>query len=271
MKHLLLALCLLLGFQGFSQKEKKEKKPKADEKYFYKETTVETDDYKIYIIDGVAVGGYAKFKMKVFNKTNDYLLVKPSEIIFSADGKTIAGTDKNFVVPPNEEGGKTLDFKGKEMQSQTFTIEVKGIYKASAAGKVLAAPDFVLPASTNEFKAGGFTCVLKDEKLKTDKSSVKFDCAYNGDGAAILDPYKCAAAMPGGKVIANTKKYNGTLLENGKKEDFFVVFAEVPGAGDLQKGFTIKWNETFKETTIIKVKESKVIVEKDEELTKAKQ
>lgn len=60
-------------------------------------------------------------------------------------------------------------------------------------------------------------------------------------------------------------------LKKGKKEDFFVVFAEVPGAGDMQKGFTIKWNETFKETTIIKIKESKVTVEKDEELTKAKQ
>ena len=83
--------------------QKKEKKIDPGLKYIYKEATLETDDYNVYIIDAVAVGKQVKFKIKIFNKTNDYLLIKPNEINYVVDGKTVFCRDKNFVVQPNEE------------------------------------------------------------------------------------------------------------------------------------------------------------------------
>src|ERR1700741_2656477 len=69
MKHLFLALALSIGFTSFAQKEekkeKKEKGPKEDERYYYKEATFETDDYKVYIMDAIAMGEFSKFKMKI--------------------------------------------------------------------------------------------------------------------------------------------------------------------------------------------------------------
>ena len=272
MKFLLITLLFLLGFNSFAQKDKKEKKEKKEEKvnekvkFIYKEVFVETDDYKIYIIDAVATDGVCKFKIKVFNKTNDYLIVKPREFALIADGKTIVSTDKNLIVPPNEETNKVIDFKAAGLRVPSFTVDIKGIYKASAGGKALTAPDFVFPAMTNQFVAGGFTCTLKNSKLETSKSSAKFDCVYTGDGIAILDSYKCSAIMPNGTANANKKKYNGSILEKGENEDFTVVVEELPGAGDMQKkGFTIKWNDTFKETKLVTLAPTKIEVLKDSE------
>jgi hypothetical protein len=272
MKSILMACAFLISAQAFSQK--------VDEKtkVFYKEMAIETDDYKVYILDAVSAINYTKFRMKVFNKTNDYIIIRPNEIIYSADGQTITGSgkmftggDKMFVIPPNEESNKTIEFKGDKMQKDKYTIQLNGVYKVAANGKIIEAPIFELPASKNEFEAGSFTCTLKSSKLETDKSFVKFDCKYLGDGIAILDPYKCSAIMDNGKENANTKKYTGSLLEKGQNEDFLVSFDEIPGAGDMQKkGFKIKWNNTFRESKIMKLKDAAIEVLKDDAKTAEK-
>ena len=68
MKYFLATIALLIGMCSFAQKEDKKKlKEKEDLKYLYKEATLETDDYKIYIIDAVASLKQSKFKIKIFN------------------------------------------------------------------------------------------------------------------------------------------------------------------------------------------------------------
>ena len=268
MKKLLLASVLLMSLVGFSQKEKKVDK---GYQYLYKELSFETDDYKIYIVDAKAVAPWAKFKIRVFNKTNDYLVFKPQEMFYSAGDFNVAGTDKDLIIAPNEEASKTIDFKGNAMQVEKFNIEIKGIYKVAGNAPVSTAADFTLPPSKNDFQAGGFTCKLLDSKQTTDKTTAKFGCTYDGNGIGILDPYKCAAVMPNGQDNANTKKYNGVLLEKGKYEDFFVHFNEVAGAGDMQKStFKIKWNDTFRESKLVPLKAITLEMLLDPDKTKEK-
>lgn len=274
MKHLFLALAFIFIMPCFAQdkeeksdkKPKKEKAPKDDEKFFYKDAIIETDDYKLYIVDAVAVGGYSKFKIKVFNKTNDYLFVKPAEFMYKSEKNTVGNNEKGFVVLPNDENSKVVDFKGKGMQVNNFEIEVKGIYKVSAGGKTIDVPNFDLPPSKNDFTTGNFTCTLKKHEANTDKASAKFECAYNGDNIGIINPYKSACIMPNGVDNANSKKSNGILLEKGKMDDFTVVFNEILGAGDLQKKpIKIKWNDTFKESKLMRLNDSKIELTKDTE------
>lgn len=257
MKTIFLALMLLIGFNSFSQKDKK-----LDEKikFIYKNTFIETDDYKLYITDAVATKAYTKFKIRVFNKTNDFLLIKVTDLFFTSEGKNLVCSEKrDLMIFPNDEASKVIDFKGDDFRIENFVIDIKAIYKASSAGKTLAMSNFVIPASTNQFEMGGLACVLVDSKIKTDKSSAKFECTYNGDAAAIIDPFKCAAIMANGKENANNKKYAPVLLSKGGKEDFFVMFDEVQGAGDMQKkGFTIKWNDSFKETKLLPIKGAQI-------------
>lgn len=256
MKNILLVISLLIGINCFAQK--KEKKPE-DLKYFYKEATLETDDYNVYLMDIVAVGKQVKFKIKIFNKTNDYLLVKPSEINFLAGDKTVFSHDKTFVVQPNEEETEVIDFKGTDMLVDKFFIEINGIYKASAGGQIIRTPSFNLPPTKNEFTIGNLTCTLKKNESTTAKAFGKFECLYTGDGIGIINPNKCIAIMPNGTDNPNAKKSKILILEKGKSDDFTAIFNEVAGAGDLQKSsISINWNETFRESKLAKLNSSKI-------------
>lgn len=274
MKHLLIALALTVAIPTFAQdkadkKEKKEKKPKKDEKFFYKETTIETDDYKVYIEDAVALEGFSKFKMKVFNKTNDFLFIKPSEMIFVAGDKDVKNNEKPFVVNPNDENWKVIDFKGTDMQVKNYTFEISGIYKASTNGKALEVPLFDLPATKNDFTVGNFSCMLKNYDANTDRAYAKFECTYSGDNIGIINPYKSACIMPNGVENATAKRSKGILLEKGKSDGFSVTFNEIVGAGDLQKKpIKVKWNDTFKEAKLTRLPNSKVVLEQDTEKKK---
>jgi hypothetical protein len=267
MKQLLLAFTLFIGLTSLAQKKEKEKeKENEGVKYIYKEATVETDDYNIYILDAVANVKQAKFKIKIFNKTNDYLLIKPTEFKYVLGSKTILSKDKTYVIAPNEEETEVVDFRGTEMLADKFTIEFKGIYKASAGGKAYSVPNFDLPPTVNEFTIENFTCTLKKDDLKTDKSAAKFDCVYVGDGVGIIAPLKANAIMPSGKEQVNSKKNQPMILERGKRDDFTLVFTELAGAGDMQKGgIKIKWNETFRESKLAPIGTAKLDVIKESE------
>lgn len=267
MKYFLAAITLLIGISSFAQKEDKKKlKEKEDLKYLYKEATLETDDYKIYIMDAVASLKQSKFKIKIFNKTNDYLLIKPTEFIYQSGDKPILSRDKTFVVSPNEEETEVIDFRGEDMLAEKYSIEFKGIYKASAGGKIYNVPDFDLPPSKNDFTVENFTCDLKKHDVKTDKSAVKFDCVYVGDGVGLISPTKTKAVMADGKEQPNSKKTQPIILERGKREDFTMVYPELPGSGDMQKsGIKIKWYETFRESKLSPVGSKKLEVVKESE------
>ena len=140
MKSLFFASILLTGLPLISQEKKDAstgpatEKKTEEKKVMYKEATAETDDYKIYIVDAVAYASQSKFKMKVFNKSNDYLLIRPTEIKFMSGDKMLSSTDRTFVVAPNDEASLVIDYKDKNIQVEKYSLDVKGIYKASAGG-----------------------------------------------------------------------------------------------------------------------------------------
>jgi len=269
MKHFFLLITLFTGLSLFSQKDKK-----ADEKkVMYKETTAETDDYKIYIVDAVASPTQSKFKMRVFNKTNDYLLIRPSEITFTANGKTLTSKDRTFVVAPNDEASLVIDFKDNNMQVDNYSLDIKGIYKASAGGKINETPNFELPPTKNEFTTGNFSCKVLKNDSKTDKTVTRFECAYNGDGVGVINPLKAVAVMPNGSDNANARKNRPMVLEKGVKDDFILLFQEVKDAGDMQKKpIQVKWGETFRESKLMLLKGIKIdLVKSDKEAVKTEE
>jgi len=267
MKYILTAISLLLlSLVNFAQDKKKNIDPKYA--FCYKATSLETDDYKIYIEDAVNENAYAKFKIRIFNKTNDYLIFKPSDAIFKIGSQEISGKDKQILILPNEEGWRVIDVKGGGLQEEKYIVDIKNMYKVSANSPSIKVEDFKLPASKNEVDAGNFKCTLKKADLKTDKSTLKFECTYTGDGIGILAPNKCIAIMPKGQENANANRNKGTLFEKGKRDDFVVEFKELKGGGDMQKNpFKLVWGETFKESKIEPIPGGKINMELDQAKT----
>src|SRR5437868_6138649 len=126
-------------------------------KIFYKDQVIENNDLKISVIDAVATPAGVKFKVRVYNKTNDYIVYKPSESIFKIGGKTFNPDEKWLIIRPNDDDSQVIDLKGPNyMIAENFNFTMEGMYKFSVDVKGVNAPDFKLPASQNDMKAGGF-------------------------------------------------------------------------------------------------------------------
>ena len=67
--------------------QKKEKEVKY-EKIYYKDTKIETADYTLIVSNAVSTDAETKFKIKIVNKTNTFLIYKPEESKFNINGKT---------------------------------------------------------------------------------------------------------------------------------------------------------------------------------------
>ena len=237
----------------------------AGYRVFYKQASFETDDYKVYIEDGMSTNAWAKCKVRIFNKTNDFLVFKPTDLIFKIGNAEIAGTDKQVVVFPNDEATRVVDVKNKDSQYDKITLEIKQMYRVPANVAAIKVDDMNLPTKdSKEFSAGNFKCTLKSAAIKMDKTLLKFVCAYEGDQLGILMPSKITAEMPKGQSNPNVNNNKGNLLEKGKIDDFFVEFREMKDAGNMQKEpFKLKWNNTFKESKSETIYGGKTTIEVD--------
>lgn len=253
MKRYFLAYLLAITFLTNAQESKKGIDPKYI--FCYKNTSISTDDFKIYIEDAVNEDGVAKFKIRIFNKTNDYIIFKPGDVVFKIGKQEIPCKDKQILILPNEEGWRVISVKGKGFQEEKYTVEIKNMHKISASVAAVKAEDVDLPLKKNEVTAGKFKCTIKKADLQTDKSILKCECVYEGEGIGILSPGKSYAKMPKGQENPNADKFKACLLEKGKGENFLIEFREMKGAGDMQKSpFKLVWGETFKDSKLEPIK-----------------
>lgn len=272
---------IVLAFLAFSsmltvsaQKEKKY------EKLYYKGATIETNEVTISVDNAVSTEGETKFKLKIINKTADYIMFKPDECKFIINGKESKPTEKPKTIDPNSSEWLIVNLKGTGYNSvKNYTFEIGGLYKISTEGKVSDTPDFKLPAANNDFKTGNYSCSLTKLTKESNKTEAKFDCAYNGDKVGIVFPSKMGLKMPDGNEYATVKptgllaKKGPILFTKGQKESFSGNWERMEGgkAMDMQKvEMNIKWNGTFTEVTPDKLKNETLNMEFDQALSDAK-
>src|SRR5574343_1760679 len=91
---IMMALAIAFGNAATAQKEKKY------EKLYYNNITQESDKYTIEVDNAVSTPGETKFKLKITNKTGDYLIFKPEECKFTINGKDVAPKEKWLIIKP---------------------------------------------------------------------------------------------------------------------------------------------------------------------------
>ena len=265
-KHILLFCFLLPGIISIAQDVKYKK-------IFYKDQSIENMDVKITVTDAVATPTGLKFRLTITNKSLDYILFKPAECEFRIKGNNVKPSEKPLLIRPNDKDFLVLDIKGAQnMIAEDFKFLMDGIYRVSLAGKTISAANFPLPASANDFKAGGFNFTLDKFKKETASSWVKFKVSYNGDNIGIIEPNKISMKMPDGKEFANYNNDKPLILEKGKTDDFAAGWKEVPlASGDMQLvPLDIQFNDAFKETVPVKIPQLELIVMFDLELSNEK-
>lgn len=241
---------------------------------------VSNDDITIEIDDHYSQAEYCKFRMKITNKTGDYIVIKTEEIEMVMDHGTYHPIAKTVIIDPFKSASKTIQAEGdNRFQVDKYTLNLKGFYKVPAKGNVAAMDNFKLPATKNDFEGGNFMCKVDGEITKETKvTEVPLTCKYNGNSIAIIDPSKCVVKLESGQEYATTNRGpkiklsgNDNIVMPGEDKKVKAVF-EVPAKiVDMQfANMEIVWKETFTESKLVPMTIESQSIEKDPGLTEGK-
>lgn len=253
----LLCLALFLPLLSNAQDPK-------HENHYEKLEPVETDAYKVSFSDQHSQKEFVFVKLKIENKTRDYLLFKPQEMSFSVpdEGEFHPKKGKIFIGPKEDES-KTIKVTGDgNFHAEELTMKLAGLYRVSREGEVQEGEPFRLPAKKNVFEVGdgSFECSLAgDVTQETDETVADFECSYYGDGVGLVDQRKVSVKTEEGKEFANKKK-KGLLgkvagkdpvkkLMDGEKTTVKTQFEIPADVVDMQFAtLFVHWNDCFQES-----------------------
>jgi hypothetical protein len=274
MKKFLLAVTAITMLQTVNaQKETKYAK------IFYKDVKAGSSDIEIVVDNAVSTDAETKFKLKIVNKTKDFLLYKPEESKFLIDGKELKPTEKMKVIEPFSDNFVTVNIKGSYNTIKSYSYLIDGLYKVPASEKGIPTPDYMLPVNKNEFKTGDYVVKLDKLSKESDGTTLKLEVLYTGEKLGIIYPERTGVLMPDGKEYATLKpsgllaKSGPVLLQKGEKETVTFKWDRMEGgrAMDMQKvDMLVKFNEMFTEGVPEKLNSETIKLEFDETTSNAK-
>jgi hypothetical protein len=219
----------------------------------YLNSEFENKEIKIVADDPVSTEKYLKVKLRIKNKTNDYMVLDASQCIFKVNGQELKTQEKILLISPNDDDFRVIDLKGAGLMVETFQLIVGGLSRFPADSKGIEAPDFKLPPSSNDFTAGPFKVNMVRMNKETQRTDVKFRAVYAGEKIGIFEPSQVSMRMPNGKEFANYKSDRKALIFMQGEEDTFTTTwlnDALVGSGDMQKvDMQILWRSAFKEVT----------------------
>jgi hypothetical protein len=269
MKKIILAVIALFTLStAIAQKEVKYAK------LYYKDLKVENNEVTITVDNAVSTDGETKFKLKITNKTNDFLILKPEECKFLINGKEMKPSEKWLIIAPNESDFRIINLKGAQYNSvKSYSFQLDGLYKVSTSEKGIVTPDYKLPVNKNEFKTGNYTVKMSKLYKESDATNLKFEITYNGDKMGILFSERAGVLMPNGNEYATVKptgllaKTGPMMLKKGQTENVTLNWDRMEGGKtmDMQKvEMIVKFNEMFTEASPVKLKPETLSFEFDE-------
>ena len=244
------------------------------EHHFKKPKNISTDEYDISFFDIESQAEFCKMAVKIFNKTNDFLIFDMGAPIFNFDFGKFSDKKKKVIIEPNSNKRKTLQVSGtNKFQVQSFNLSFNGISLLSSEGNISKMANFQVPASKNSIQTNAFKLNLKKSSLRTQEAALIFECIYQGDNIGIVNPSKLSVKVDGTDLeYANDiKNPNPKLLFKGDKLKIKAVF-HIPGRiADMQfANMTILWNDSFRETNAQKLKGHEITFNIDRGMTNGK-
>ena len=258
-KHLIFFLIgTFVSFLGFSQSNNNENPKHVN--YYNVPEPIKVGDITITLDNAVSKMDYVKLKVKITNNTADYVMFNPSECVFEFTDeitketvkKTATNKEKFILIKPYDKTSKVIETSGEfNFHKDNFELKINGIYKVSAKGTTINAPDFQLPVTTNKFDAENFGLSMTKLVKETKITEVEFKCIYNGNNVGLIEPSRAVIKLKNGQEFATINLDAKTIiLEKGEDDKFSLSFKIPPKMADMQFAVMIlTWKNTFAEST----------------------
>lgn len=234
------------------------------ETVFFDDNSVENNNAKFDLTDGLSEKEFIKAKLKVTNYTGKALVIKPEECTFSSPKGDIASKDKWLVVAPRQTESKVIDVKGEDIKTKNTTLKINGFYICNTSETINAA-DMPLPPQ-KELSIGNFKLELDGWDRDGKEIMIKYVVKYMGDKIGMFTPGKVILKSPEGGEYKNQKEKDKTFAFK-KKEDFLVGFLYL---SDSKKDNILQWKDAFSEANTEKLENVSIDLKMDLAKTKDK-
>ena len=254
-------LCLLPSLVA----QTPETDPRHENHYKYIAPII-TDEVTIEISNMYSQMNFAQVKLRITNKTNDFMALKSDEIIFRINGIDYRPTGKIFMIGPRDYITRAIRVDGdNRFHVDRFSINFDGFYKIPAEGTAMLAENFSLPNSVNDFEFGEFQCKVAGRIIQsTQITELPLRCTYTGNKVGLIEASRISVKLEDGQEFANIN--TGSKIKNlvttgstdvlfpGEQTKITSVFRIPAKTADMQFAtLSVNFNDSFSETELITI------------------
>ncbi|MBL4623692.1 MAG: hypothetical protein JKY42_00880 [Flavobacteriales bacterium] len=264
-KKRLSLICIICSFLGSVFAQTPETHPRHENHYKYIAPII-SDEIKIEVTNMHSQINFAQIKLRITNKTNDFMAVKSDEIIFHMNGVEYRPKGKVYMIGPRDYITRSIRVDGdNRFHVDNFTVELRGFYRIPADGIIKHAENFNLPNSKNDFEFEGFECKVAGRIIQgTQITELPLRCIYTGDKVGLIEASRISVKLENGMEFANVN--TGSKIKNltttgstdvifpGEKTKIMAVFRIPAKTADMQfSNLIVHFNDTFSETELIPI------------------
>ena len=177
------------------------------EKHYSDVAPIETDEIKIEIIKPHSQLNFTQFNAKIYNKTDDYILIKKHALGFTSEEMGYGTKHPSEAVIFIEPGGDiSRSFKvegGIGFKVDALEITLDGFSRSPAEGKPVEAGEFKMKPDKNSLMMGPFAVTLKKWRYNQKELTADFKIRYRGESLGLVDESKIKIRKEDSVVLDN--------------------------------------------------------------------
>ncbi len=270
MKYLFSFLSIvLISTSVFAQKEDHP----HHEKHYADVDPIETDEVRIEIIRPHSQVNFTQFTAKIFNKTDDYIIIKRHEMTFKSDemgyGSQHPAESTIFIEP---HGDITRTFKvegGVGFKVSVVDVLFDGFGRAPAEGTSVETVEFKMKPEKNSLMIGPFAVTLKKWRFNTKEISADFKLRYRGEALGMAREDRIKIRTESGAILTNTRsKDKDFIMPPMRTRTVTVLRTFEKGEVGKNESVYIIWEKALAEANLTPIKIPSVTFKYDPEKTK---
>ena len=271
MKQLSILLTVILF--SFSALAQPEDHP-HHEKHYADIDPIETPELKIEIIRPHSQINFSYFTIKVYNKTDDYILMKKHAITFQSDengyGEQHPKEDIDFVEPGGDITRTIKVEGGVGFKVDNLNILFEGVFsRAPTKGKKTEGGEFKMKPDKNSIMMTPFAVTLKKWRFNTKELSADFKIRYRGESLGIVEEGDIKIRKEDGTILENKEnRPKGFVIPPMATRTVTVVRPFENGALDKKESVYVVWDDALQESPATPLSVPNISLRYDEAKTK---